>query len=106
MAFSLQKSQSVLLPNPAGSVADFTAKTAIGSIRFSNTTNANKTIDVWFDYDGTAATDTEKVHYAVSIPKNTSVVMPGVFVFVSGGRITASCSVANAVTMHYTSATF
>lgn len=106
MAFTMQESVSVLLPNVAASVYDFTAKTAVGSVRFTNTTNANRTISVWFDYNGTAAGDVEKIQHDVQIPKNSSVSMPGVFVFSNGGRITASCSVNNAVTMHFTPATF
>jgi hypothetical protein len=106
MSFAMQESVSVRLPSAAAAVHNFIQKTAVGSIRFTNTTASNKTINVWFDYNGTVAGATEQIQYEVMIPKKSSVSMPGVFVFSAGGRITASCSTHQAVTMHFTPATF
>ena len=106
MAFTLQESVSALIPNVAAAVANFAAKTAVGSLRFTNVTATNRTISVWFDYDGTSAGNAEKVQHDVQIPRNSSVTMPGAFVFSAGGCITAVCSAADSVTMHYTPATF
>ena len=105
MAFALQTSLSALIPSPAGALFNFSATESVNDVMVVNTTGSDVTVSLWFDYDGTSATDTEKFISAYTVVANGVLHLTGLWVFVSGGRITGLCSTNNAATAHITKAT-
>ena len=100
MAFSLANSVSILIPNPAGALVDFTVQQSVNDIWIANNGGANRDVSLWFDYDGTNATNTELFMDTVQVPRNDFIHVTGLWVFNVGGRITGLASVSNEITFH------
>ena len=81
-------------------IVDFPVARSVQDVLIVNRTATAQRISLWYDYDGTNAGNAENFLVGFQIAANRLVHLTGIWVFSSGGRITAQAGSANTLTIH------